>query len=135
MFYLIPSQNKSEIKEVLPPYDWTYTTFYQGTDDLTWSPSTNKFNITLLSKTDAILYYSHVIMFEDELADNGSSILSVRTRVMTDCYLVLLRFFLRVDSVLFRIVDTRFYCGFDGVVLKSHIGRECDYDTVLQVCL
>jgi hypothetical protein len=27
----------------------------------------------------------------------------------------------------------RYYCGFDGVVLKSHIGRECDYESVLQV--
>jgi type 2A phosphatase activator TIP41 len=62
----------------------------------------------LLSKTDAILYYSHVILYEDELADSGATVLSVRTRVMKDCYLVLLRFFLRVDSVLFRVVDTRY---------------------------
>lgn len=45
------------------------------------------------------------------MADNGCSSLSVRMRCMPslDCWLILLRFFLRVDLVLFRLYDTRFY--------------------------
>lgn len=53
------------------------------------------------------------MLYEDELGDNGCSMLGVKVRVMPSGFLILQRFFLRVDNVVFRIFDTRMYVGFD----------------------
>jgi type 2A phosphatase activator TIP41 len=56
--------------------------------------------------------YADIPLFEDELHDNGTSALSVKIRVMPTFWLVLLRFFLRVDGVLIRLRDTRVFHKF-----------------------
>jgi type 2A phosphatase activator TIP41 len=61
-----------------------------------------------------------VHLFEDELHDNGISQLSIKIRVMPTCYYILMRQWLRVDNVLLRIIDTRFYHHFD----TNYITRE-----------
>jgi len=132
------TQNKDEIKDVIRPFDWTYTPTYTGTMPSTTlttpSPKTLQINTKLLSKPDPILFYTHLILYEDELADNGTAILSVRCRVMKDCFLVLLRFMLRVDNLLVRVYDTRYYHEFGThKVLKKWIGKECDYKQVLEL--
>ncbi|XP_051912639.1 TIP41-like protein, partial [Hippocampus zosterae] len=50
-----------------------------------------------------------VVLFEDELDDNGFCRLELRFRVMGDSFFGLLRYFLRVDDVVIRLYDTRFY--------------------------
>ncbi|ETS62516.1 hypothetical protein PaG_03148 [Moesziomyces aphidis] len=76
------------------------------------------------SSGEPILFYDDIVLYEDELADNGSSIVNVKVRVMPSGFLVLQRFFLRVDDVLFRVFDTRLYCQFtrpaDGT---AHVPR------------
>ena len=102
---------------------------------------------------DQILFYEDVPLFEDELHDNGESILNVRIvslyalldgllssydlqRVMPHAFFILLRLFVRVDNVLFRIHDVRIYhsLGSDQV-LREVTGMEADYEQVRQVCL
>lgn len=49
-------------------------------------------------------------------------------RVMPDCFFVLARFFLRVDGVLLRIYDARYYHSFDSkVVVRERSTREADF--------
>lgn len=134
-------QQSSEIDEsslmIGQHYDWTYTTKYKGTvknkenegfskDDSVELP------VEKLSKPDPILFYDDMILFEDELADNGISILNIKIRVMNERLLLLSRFFLRVDDVLFRIVDTRVYVEFDeNKVIREFKEYEGEYKHVL----
>jgi len=110
-------------------YDWTFTTDYKGsivdTQDSASTrfqpqPSDTGIDIALLKRPDPILFFQEVVLYEDELADNGCSQLSVRLRVMPTCWFVLQRFWLRVDDVMFRVHDTRYFHKF-GV---DHVIRE-----------
>lgn len=100
---------------------------------------------------DQILYYEDVPLFEDELHDNGESILNARIvswlvrnrkeskadmsqRVMPHCFFILARLFVRVDNVLFRVYDVRVYHAFEsGEVLRETSGMEADYEEVKSV--
>ena len=85
-----------------------------------------------LTAPDPILFYDNIVLYEDELADNGCAILNVRVRVMPSCFLVLLRFFLRVDKVLFRVYDTRYFHSFGSSELIKHvIHKEQSYDEMV----
>lgn len=68
-------------------YDWTYTTLYNGTlvepapetsaqlagHFSSWERSPVEINVPLLMKREPILWFTEVILFEDELHDNGVS--------------------------------------------------------------
>lgn len=55
-------------------------------------------------------------------------LLSSRQRVMPNCFFVLARFFLRVDGVLLRCYDTRYFHDFEtDVVVRERLRREADY--------
>ena len=71
----------------------------------------------LLRRPDPILFYSSVSLYEDELHDNGASTLSVKARVMDLCWFALLRMFVRVDGVVVRVRDTRFFHQFGTNVI------------------
>jgi TIP41-like family len=128
----------SEIKDVIKPFDWSYTTDYKGTvacpsPGLAFAPTDMHLPIHLLKIPDPILFYSSVDLFEDELADNGMSLLTVKIRVMPQRMLLLARFFLRLDDVIFRIRDTRVYIEFGPrLVLREYTAREESYEAVKQ---
>lgn len=126
-----------DIKEVVKPYDWTFTTPYQGTvsggaGEL--SPTSDEIPFERLKKPDPILMFDEVMLYEDELADNGISLLSAKVRVMPGRLLLLQRFFMRLDDVLFRIRDTRVYVEFaTGEVIREYQAREGTYENVRKV--
>ena len=99
--------------EVAKPFDWTYTTDFSGTvlgeDKVQVGATTDKIDIEKLKRQEKIHFYQDMMLFEDELADNGIAKLTVKMRVMPSSFFILLRFFLRVDDVLIRINDTRVY--------------------------
>ena len=103
-------------------YDWTYTTFYEGSlDGATYEMSDDKkIDYDLLRRRDPILWNDSVLLFESELDDNGCSILRAKIRVMPSCFFCLLRFWVRVDRVLLRVFDTRIFhrFGHDHVVVE-----------------
>lgn len=71
------------------------------------------------------------MLYEDELADNGIAMFSVKIRVMPARLLLLARFFMRLDDVLFRIRDTRVYVEFEtGEVIREWTDREEKYEVV-----
>lgn len=66
----------------------------------------------MLGKDNPILHYGEVTFYEDEYGDRGYTKSNVRYRVQNDCFLVLLRSYVRVDYVCVRILDTRIFHKF-----------------------
>jgi len=152
------------IKEVVKPYDWSYSTTYKGTtstsnntnamkppaaapastpaaeaDDgvptVAWRPTTQQIPIELLKRRDPILFFDDVMLYESELDDNGISVFSVKVRVHEHRMLLLCRLFMRVDNVVLRVRDTRVYVDFDtDEVLREYTAKEESFANVKRVC-
>jgi len=154
--------DKTEVKVLEKISDWTYSTPYKGTivrpekkkdlseltialDKLTLDKPENKLEVPNLEVTteeipvgnlgpsNTIKYYNDISLFEDELGDCGLSQSNFRFRVMGDCFFGLLRFYLRVDEVLIRIYDTRFYHEFGhSYILREFTCKEATYEVLRQ---
>lgn len=130
------------IKEVVKPFDWSYSTDYRGTThsgdcaDVDWQATDDAktpIRTDLLSRQDPILFFDEVMLYEDELADNGIAVLSIKIRVMADRLLLLCRFFLRLDGVIIRIRDTRVYIEHStNQVVRQYTAKEERYEVVSQ---
>ncbi|KAI9823531.1 MAG: hypothetical protein M1819_001332 [Sarea resinae] len=122
------------IKEVVKPFDWSYSTDYKGTvlaDSPAFKPSSTSVPFELLKRPDPILFFDEVMLYEDELADNGIAMLSIKIRVMPARLLLLCRFFMRLDDVVFRVRDTRVFVEFStGEVIREYVAREEEFKTV-----
>ncbi|XVF67490.1 hypothetical protein PTKIN_Ptkin10aG0125400 [Pterospermum kingtungense] len=100
---------------------------------LHWEDCEEKLDVAALTLKEPILFYDEVVLYEDELADNGVSLL-VKVRVMPSSWFLLLRFWLRVDGVLMRLRDTRMHCVFDEsanpAILREGCWREGTFQTL-----
>lgn len=136
---MIREKTHEGIKEIVKPFDWSYSTDYTGTvshNARDFEPTTQAIPIELLKRPDPILFFDEVILYEDELADNGIAMLSCKIRVMPDRLLLLLRFFMRLDNVLFRLRDTRVYVDFDSLeVIREYQSKEGEYEAVRRVSI
>jgi hypothetical protein len=62
------------------------------------------------------------------------SLLSIKVRVMPARLLLLSRFFLRLDDVIFRVRDTRIYVEFEtGQVIRDYTSMEGVYSRLKEV--
>lgn len=87
----------------------------------------------LRDTTLPILFSAQTILFEDELDDNGTASYRIRMRVMPSFVFLLARFFLRVDGVLIRVYDTRYFHRFGSdVLVREIVHREADVARSLQ---
>lgn len=132
-------RRREGIAEVEGGSDWTFTTRYGG--DLrigghlaVAGGGSLGVDYEELRRVDIpILFASEVVLFEDELDDNGTASYKVRIRVMGGFFFILARFFLRVDGVLLRVLDTRWFHRFgSGVLVKESSTREADLATALK---
>lgn len=136
IFYFSRENQTDSIKEVHKPFDWSYTTRYLGTPSSTpsnppFTPTTTPIPTHLLTLPDPILFFDDVMLYEDELADNGITMLSVKIRVMPARLLLLCRFFMRLDNVLLRLRDTRVYVDFEKAeCIREYVAREEAYERV-----
>ncbi|OJD17968.1 hypothetical protein AJ78_01999 [Emergomyces pasteurianus Ep9510] len=125
------------IKEVVKPFDWSYSTDYKGSlspGAKPFQPSSTPIPVELLKRPDPILFFDEVMLYEDELADNGIAMLSCKIRVMPSRLLLLCRFFMRLDNVLVRLRDTRIYVDFETrEVIREYQAKEEEYDKVRQL--
>lgn len=125
------------ITEVVKPFDWSYSTDYKGTmksDTPGFEASVKPIPLELLKRPDPIDFFDEVMLYEDEMADNGITLLSCKIRVMPQRLLLLCRFFMRLDGVLLRIRDTRIYVEFGtGEVIREYVAKEEKYEVVRQV--
>lgn len=130
-------EDTHDIKEVVKPFDWSYTTDYKGTLSPTSEPfheSSTPIPVELLKRPDPILFFDEVVLYEDELADNGIAMLSCKVRVMPSRMLLLCRYFMRLDNVMLRLRDTRIYIDFDrGEVIREYAAREDEYEKIREI--
>lgn len=80
----------------------------------------------LQSREQPILFYDDITLYEDELHDHGVVSLNVKVRVMPTCWFLLLRYFLRVDGVLLRVQDTRYFHKFG----EGWVGKEVTHKDI-----
>ena len=147
------------IKEVVKPFDWSYSTSYRGTEtrgangealakkkkagegkegkegkEEKAEKAQEQIPLELLRRRDPILFADEVVLYESELDDNGISVLSVKVRVMEQRMLILCRFFMRLDNVVVRVRDTRVYADFgDEKVIREWTSREDKFENVKRV--
>jgi hypothetical protein len=148
------------VKQIDYKFDWTYTTTYKGTIEKKTtgvteqaaapasapapssnssvnslvSPTSEEIPVSMLQRPDPILWYDTLPLFEDELHDNGISQLVVKVRVMDACMLVLMQFWLRVDDILMRVYDTRWFHQFGTKkAIREQTRRENTFDELQQV--
>ncbi|KAF2774435.1 TIP41-domain-containing protein [Teratosphaeria nubilosa] len=131
--------HQEEVKQVVKPFDWSYSTDYTGTthkglakgDWVESSQEKDPVRTDLLSRQDPILFFDSVDLYEDELADNGIALFSIKVRVMPERLLLLARFFLRLDGVVVRIRDTRVYIEHaTNKVIRQYTAKEEKYEVV-----
>jgi type 2A phosphatase activator TIP41 len=121
--------------ENVSDYDWTFTTHYGGSiraDDgaratPSWVPTERRIDRALLTERDPILLYDELTLYESELDDNGIAHLGLKVRVMPKCWYVLLRFWLRVDGVLIRLIETRVFCDVRDASGAPRVLRETQF--------
>lgn len=137
MLRRVREKKHESITEIVKPFDWSYSTDYKGTamsSTLIFEPSISPIPLELLKRPDPILFFDEVMLYEDEMADNGITLLSCKIRVMPARLLLLCRFFMRLDNVLLRIRDTRVYVDFEsGEVIREYVEKEEDYEVVRKV--
>ncbi|KAL2609149.1 hypothetical protein R1flu_027722 [Riccia fluitans] len=152
-------------QQVILDYDYTFTTPYCGSEclepcaqtslptgrdksafernedgaalpTLDWVECEEKIDLATLQQRDPILFFDEVVLYEDELADNGISLLTVKVRVMPKCWFLLLRYWLRVDGVMMRLRDTRVFSTFGAdpsdvpVVLRERQMKEDTFQSL-----
>lgn len=140
MLMLRREKTHEGIKEVVKPFDWSYTTDYKGTItkgkpfDMPSQQDAEPIPIELLKRPDPILFFEEVVLYESELDDNGISLFSCKVRVMPERMLVLCRLFMRLDEVIVRIRDTRIYVDFARKkVIRDYTEKEDPFDKVKSV--
>ena len=115
-------------------YDWTFSSPFCGKiEGGSWVELDESGMRTqlLTDKTSPILFFDEIILFEDDLHDNGQVEFSVKLRVMPSCAYVLARLFVRVDNVVVRVRETRLLIDFFGIkpkIFRDVTWRECSWD-------
>lgn len=98
-----------------------------SSNDCSWriESTDQQLDLEKLKRQEPILFYDELTLYEDELADNGMSTLTLKVRCMPSGFFILLRFFMRVDGVLLRCFDTRYYYEKENpYILREYIERE-----------
>ena len=130
--WLDARKESAHLHKIVHPYDWTYTPAnFKGTtsSSICIASTDEKIDYEKLKKREQILFYKDIVLYEDELDDNGCSKLSIKIRVMPSGFFCLQRFYLRVDNTLIRVIDTRLYCSIDKPkeILREYSERECTF--------
>ena len=146
--YYIPTQAKSQYSktdDTKNEMDWSFSSPYMGHITSINSCIMNKYypkinetkkfrteksNITFPEiKVENVLNYNQVQFFEDELGDIGLSEGKIGFGVMDQCFLGLMRCYLRVDNMLVRNIDTKIYHKFgEKYIIRNFSVKEKTYD-------
>ena len=146
--YYIPSKAKSQYskkEETKIEEDWSFSSPYMGhissikdNEMIKYYPEikeTKKFKIEKSNikfpetKIENVLNYNQIHFFEDELGDIGFSEGKIGFGVMNECFLGLMRCYLRVDNMIVRNIDTKIYHKFgDKYIIRNFLVKEKTYD-------
>lgn len=119
------------LEEKFKPFDWTFSSDYQGTlnDGFKVEESAEGINFQKLMQREPIIFSCEVALYEDELHDHGISSCTAKIRVMHSGYYILLRYFLRVDNVMIRMNDSRFHFEPENnYIMKEFTSKECSIE-------
>lgn len=74
------SRSEADSLEEVKPFDWSFTTDYQGTfnEKIRFEDTDAKLDIFKLMQKEKILFYQDLTLFEDELHDHGIAACSVK---------------------------------------------------------
>ena len=146
--YYIPNQAKSQYSktdDTKNEEDWSFSSPYMGhITSINISPMSKyypeiketkvfkkeKTNLKYPeTKVENVLNYNQIHFFEDELGDIGFSEGKIGFGVMNECFLGLMRCYLRVDNMLVRNIDTKIYHKFgDNYIIRNFLVKEKTYD-------
>ena len=149
--YYIPIQAKSQYSKIKDNIDedWSYSSPYMGHITSIPNSDINKFYSDIKenkkfkikeskivfpeTKVNNMLNYNQVHFFEDELGDIGFSEGKIGFGVMEDCFLGLMRCYLRVDNMIVRNIDTKIYHKFgDDYIIRNFNVKEKSYDELIE---
>ncbi|XP_019877198.1 TIP41-like protein [Aethina tumida] len=125
------TRSAENLEQKIKPFDWTFSTDYMGTvsQNAKITETEERIDIEKLKAKEKILFYQELMLYEDELHDNGISSCTIKIRVMPSSFFILLRYFLRVDGVMVRINDTRYFHDFTtNYILREYTNKECGVD-------
>lgn len=117
-------------------YDWTYSTPYCGTVEGGEWVELDESGMRMELLTDQsvpILLFDEVVLYEDDLHDNGQVQYSVKLRVMPSCAYILARLFVRVDNIVIRLRESRVLVDFFGIkpqIYRDVSWRECVWENL-----
>ena len=146
--YYIPNQAKSQYSKAddsKNEEDWSFSSPYMGhITSINNSPMSKyypeiketkvfkkeKTNLKYPeTKVENVLNYNQIHFFEDELGDIGFSEGKIGFGVMNECFLGLMRCYLRVDNMVVRNIDTKIYHKFgDNYIIRNFLVKEKTYD-------
>ena len=146
--YYIPTQAKSQYSktdDTKNEMDWSFSSPYMGhitsVNNCIMNKYYPKINETKKFRTEKsnmifpeikvenVLNYNQVQFFEDELGDIGLSEGKIGFGVMDQCFLGLMRCYLRVDNMLVRNIDTKIYHKFgEKYIVRNFSVKEKTYD-------
>ena len=146
--YYIPIQAKSQyskIEDTKNEMDWSFSSPYMGhitsINNCIMNKYYHKINETKEFKIEKsniifpeikienVLNYNQVQFFEDELGDIGLSEGKIGFGVMDECFLGLMRCYLRVDNMVVRNIDTKIYHKFgEKYIIRNFTVKEKTYD-------
>lgn len=127
--------NPNELQEEEADTDWAYSTLFKGEiSNINYNYEFNK-DIEIpkerLTPENPIQFYDDVYFYEDDLGDFGYTQFRCRYRVMEDCAFVLLRSYIRIDKVVIRIIDTRFFIDFNNnEIIRDFVIKEDIFDNI-----
>ncbi|ETV83071.1 hypothetical protein, variant [Aphanomyces astaci] len=118
---------RQDAHSTLTSYDVMYSCEYEGSiaeinqnghhPTSTIEPTHDDIPLEKLREHTAILFYDHVSLFEDDIRDLGEVELSVKIRVMPFGFLVLCRYFARLDEKEIKLQDARYYHEFGSSIV------------------
>ncbi|KAG6613598.1 TIP41-like protein [Phytophthora cinnamomi] len=120
-------------------FDFTYSTSYNGSishqgHSLKVAETTQTLPLDKLQQQVAILFYERVLLFEDDIRDLGEIYVEVRVRVMEFGFLLLCRYYCRIDEKTVKLQDTRYYHEFGAdFVWRDRELREATTSEVKQI--
>jgi len=129
-----------DVRSLTYTYDWTYSSKYWGSifkkdkpvgiSEAEGCDGPDELPLAKLSDNSVpILWFQQIDLFDDDLSDSGITRADVKIRVMPDFWFVLMRQEIRVDSVLLRQVNTRFFHEFGSPhILRQFSWKEASFD-------
>ena len=122
-------------------YDWTYSSpFSVKMEGGSWVElEESGMRMDLLTDQNApILFFDEIVLYEDDLHDNGHVQYSIKLRIMPTCAYILARLWVRVDQVVVRVKETRVLVDFFGIqpqVYRDVAWRSCSWDELAKIGL